>query len=214
MNDVFEMTTGQAHDFALACRRNGLTKEDVKKMSQGNFLATILTLLNGTGVVQIVKHVLNMALDAMPKVWKDQGGWNIPAEDQIATAINGGVHDVAEIVKQVVFHLSPSQKDGKVAKGHNLHTEFKTSGLAFLNGVLLDYLIEHPELIPESWKFDENGKTRYIFFWGSIYRGSDGRLYVRYLCWSGGEWDWGYGWLGDDWRGLSPAAVLASVPQP
>jgi len=71
------------------------------------------------------------------------------------------------------------------------------------NANLLDYLLAHPELIPDSWK----GKA--VFFWGKIYRVSSGRLYVRYLFFHGhGErWSWSYHWLDYDFDSDSPAAV-------
>jgi hypothetical protein len=59
-------------------------------------------------------------------------------------------------------------------------------------------------LIPEEWK------GKYVFFWGTIYRGSGDNLYVRCLCWGGGRWDWGYDWLGGGWDDGNPAAVPAS----
>jgi len=75
----------------------------------------------------------------------------------------------------------------------------------------LDALLENQELIPESWKKDEQGNTRYIFFWGTIYRrGSGGRLYVRSLCFHDGGWFWYCICLDYDFCGLYPAAVSAS----
>jgi len=39
-----------------------------------------------------------------------------------------------------------------------------------MNANVLDYLLAHPELIPEDWK------NKYVFFWGTIYRYSSGGL--------------------------------------
>lgn len=49
-----------------------------------------------------------------------------------------------------------------------------------LNANLLDYLLTHPELIPESWK--REGR---ICFWGTIYQDCARPYvhYVRYLYW-------------------------------
>ncbi|MBU3964354.1 hypothetical protein KJ562_01315, partial [Patescibacteria group bacterium] len=68
------------------------------------------------------------------------------------------------------------------------------------NANLLDFYLAHINLIPEDWK----GKA--VFFWATIYRRSDGSLYVRYLFWSGGGWYWLYNWLDDDWGDHNPAA--------
>jgi hypothetical protein len=51
MNDKFTMTTGQAHEFALSCRRNGLDPAAVKFLSQGTNIRTALQLLGWTAAV-------------------------------------------------------------------------------------------------------------------------------------------------------------------
>ncbi|MCX6779329.1 MAG: hypothetical protein NTU97_03805 [Candidatus Magasanikbacteria bacterium] len=99
-----------------------------------------------------------------------------------------------------LFH-SPKQKNGKVISGHDLRQELKDKPV--LNACVLDYLLAHPEPIPESWK------GKYIYFWGTIYRRADGDLYVRFLYWDDGRWDWNYFWLGYGWSGHGPAAVAS-----
>ena len=108
---------------------------------------------------------------------------------------------------KVVLYLSKRQQDGKVIKGHKLREEL--SGKV-LHSNVMDALYDNPHLIPEEWKLDEQGRTRYIYFWGTIYRGAGGRLCVRYLCWSGGAWDRDCDWLGHGWGDRDPAAVPAS----
>lgn len=103
---------------------------------------------------------------------------------------------------KVSLYLSSRQKGGKVIGGHDLRKEL--SGKAVLNANVLDYLLAHPELIPESWK----GKR--VYFWGTIYRRADGFLSVRCLYWYDGRWRWRYDWLFYGWNGIMPAA-LASV---
>jgi len=110
--------------------------------------------------------------------------------------------------KKVVLHLSERQLGGKWLKGHELRTELDNKPV--LNATILDFLQDHPEYIPDDLKQDEQGKTRYIFFWGTIYRNAGGNLYVRYLCWLGGQWQFLYGWLDGGWLGGGPAACLAS----
>lgn len=103
---------------------------------------------------------------------------------------------------KVRLHLSKKQQGGKVLEGNELREELK--GQPVYNANLLDYLLKNPHLIPEEWK------GMYVFFWGTIYRYSDGDLGVRCLCWDGGRWHWRSFWLDGDWRGGSPAAVPAS----
>ena len=75
----------------------------------------------------------------------------------------------------------------------------------FLNVNVLDYLLAHQELIPESWK------GKYIFFWGTIYsRAGDGRC-VYCLYWSGGKWTRIFRWL-DIGFGLNSNDFAATIP--
>jgi hypothetical protein len=44
-----------------------------------------------------------------------------------------------------------------------------------------------------------------------IYRNPNGNLYVRYLYWNDGAWNWNYNWLDNDWNDQNPAAMLATL---
>lgn len=105
---------------------------------------------------------------------------------------------------KIALYLSEGQKDGEWIKGNKLREELK--GQPVLNANLLDWYLrkENQHLIPEEWK----GKA--VFFWGTIYRGPGGNLFVRCLYWYGGGWYWCDGWLDGGWFSGSPAAVLAS----
>jgi len=105
-------------------------------------------------------------------------------------------------LSKVKLHLSPNQMNGKCVEGNKLRKELASEPV--LNANVLDYLLSHPELIPKEWK------GKYVFFWGTIYRDSDGDLCVRCLCWRGGAWGWSYVWLDFLFSGRIPAAVLAS----
>jgi len=102
----------------------------------------------------------------------------------------------------VELHLEPEQKED-VIKGKELHKRLQNKPV--LNATVLEYLFENQELIPEEWK------GKYIYFWGTIYRGSSGSLCVRYLYFRGGQWDWYCGWLDRGWSGSDPAAVFVSI---
>ena len=92
----------------------------------------------------------------------------------------------------VDLYLSDEQENGSI-QGNDLRKKVETKNP--YNANLLDFYLDHPELIPESWKGKE------IFFWGTIYRNADGRLCVRYLYWDGVRWDWGFNWLDyRDWE--------------
>jgi hypothetical protein len=194
MSDLM-LDVGQANELKLAFRKANYTNDDIKRLCEGNVLADVRNVLLGHAEVKLVEHVIDLDADPfVPNNWKvekhQQGGsfkWD-PA--------------------QVQFHLSPNQQNGKVIEGNKLRKELE--GKSVFNANLLDYLLAHPNLIPEEWKQDEQGRTRYIFFWGTIYRYSDGNLCVRYLYWHVGRWQWGCSWLDDGWDDQRPAALRAS----
>ncbi len=105
--------------------------------------------------------------------------------------------------KKVILQLVKRQTRNGVIQGHELRKELENGKLVLLNANLLDYLLEHPELIPDAWK----GKV--VFFWGTIYRHSVGPI-VRFLRWDDGRWCGHSYWLVIGWRSNYPAAVLAS----
>lgn len=108
--------------------------------------------------------------------------------------------------RKVVLHLVDAQKVGTI-KGYDLRSELE--GKAVLHPNVLDALRENIHLIPDSWKTDDQGRTRYIFFWAVGYSGSDGSLCVRCLYWGGGQWNWGGGWLGFEFGDRRPAALAS-----
>lgn len=110
--------------------------------------------------------------------------------------------------RRVVLSQSVRQLNGKTIKGHDLRDEL--SGMPVLNANVLDALYEHHELIPDDWKKDKQGRTRFIYFWGTIYRSGDRRLCVRYLCFWDGGWVRTHDWLGHIFSGQNWAAVLES----
>jgi hypothetical protein len=193
-NDTFMIGTGQAHELALAFGRTGWTNADVKKLSEGETLADIRRVIRGEAKIEAVKHIID--LDADPLVRK---GWCV--ESHVA----GGQLEWDS--SKVSFYLSETQKSGRI-QGHELRKELADKDC--FNANLLNYLLANPTLIPDEWKKDESGKTRYIFFWGTVYRVAAAGLCVPTLCWCDGKWDWGYGSLDNDWDSRSPAAVPAS----
>ncbi len=103
--------------------------------------------------------------------------------------------------EKVGLYFSEQQRGGNYLEGHALRKEL--SDKRRYNANLLDFLIkkENQCLIPESWK----GKR--VYFWGTIYRRADNRLYSRFLFWDGAEWHWLFSYLEDDYLGDEPAAV-------
>lgn len=180
----------QAAELVQALDRNGYTNADIKKMSGGELLAKLLPVLRGHAEVTMIKHIID--LDADPFVPDD---WEVVEH-----------HRMGEFEwdpKRIHLYLSPKQKGKKFCNGNELREELRDK--TPLNANFGDYLLKYPHLIPEEWK----GKL--IFLWGTIYRDSDGRLYVRYLVWNGSWWYWNYDWFDDDFDSDGPAACLASI---
>jgi len=125
----------------------------------------------------------------------------IPEDWKVVKHIKGGKFEWNPL--KIRLYLSDGQKEGRCINGNKLRKELE--GQPVLNANVLDWLIAHPEFIPEAWK----GKC--IYFWGTIYRRADGDLVVRCLRWYGNRWDWDYYWLGRGWFDDGPAALSASI---
>lgn len=136
-----------------------------------------------------IEHVID--LDAYPFV---PNGWKVEEHQK------GG--QFKWNASKVALYLSDGQKNGKWIVGSKLREELK--GQSVYNANLLDYLLKNTHLIPEKWS------DKFIFFWSTIYRNSDGGPYVRCLYWDGDWWRWSYDWLVGGWNSSRPAAVSAS----
>lgn len=109
--------------------------------------------------------------------------------------------------KKIHFYMSRVQKTDSIL-GTMLRNEVTKHPV--LDANVLDHLLERADVIPEDWKLDEEGRTRFIFFWGTIYCGANGELLVRYLCCLGGRWQSHYYSLDCRIGVSSPAVVSAS----
>jgi len=190
MTNDFAMGVGQAHELEMAMNRvGGWDATLVKQLSTGDNLAWVRNVLKGTWEAKEVNHPID--LDADPFI---PDGWQVVEHEK------GGRFEWNPV--NISLYLADGQKDGKSMKRDALRQALKVQKV--LNANVLDFLLKHPELIPEEWK------GKFVFFWGTIYRSSVGDLYVRCLCWGGVGWHWGVDWLGDDWSACDPAALLAN----
>ncbi len=182
---------GQTHQLMDAFEAKGFTPDHLTKLGQFRDLSLIREVLDGRAEIKRVEYLAD--LDADPFL---PDGWKVEEHKK------GGQfkYDSAK----VGLYLSKGQQNGKVIVGNDLRKELKNQPV--YNANLLDFYLkkENQHLIPEEWK----GKA--IFFWGTIYHSSGGRLYVRCLDWSRDRWDWFYCWLGGGFFGGDPATVSAS----
>lgn len=126
-------------------------------------------------------------------------------EHQIKSRATGvlEIKSVDDVRKLVNLHLDEGQMDSRIV-GHKLKK--KLEGKQVYSAVLLDFLLEHPQFIPDEWK-----TKGVIYFWGTIYRDSGDNLYVRYLRWSGGGWYSDCYWLDCGWDDNEPSACRAEA---
>jgi hypothetical protein len=71
---------------------------------------------------------------------------------------------------------------------------------------VLEYFKYQIQYNPESIQRVVAQKTLY-----TILRNPNGNRYVLYLYWNGGQWNWNYNWLDNDWSAHNPSAVLATL---
>ncbi len=180
------LDVGQANELKLAFRRAGYSNDEIKKLCEGNILTDVRNVLLGHAEIKLAEHLIDC--DADPFV---PNGWRVVKHQK------GGFFkwDSAK----VEFYLSPNQQDGKFVKGDKLRDELASKPV--LNVNVLDYLLANPHLIPEEWK------SRYVFFWGTVYADADGNLCVRFLYWHDVRWIWYDYWLEYAWSDMFPAAL-------
>lgn len=70
-------------------------------------------------------------------------------------------------------------------------------------------LWEEPEHRTLEW-IRVNFRKTWFDFPGTEIRRPGGRRGFLCLCWGGGEWDWGIGWLGGGWSSGYPSLLLAN----
>lgn len=176
---------GQMNEVADMAEGVGITPEMFKKLSQRSFMEQVAKVLNGTHEVKLIPYLVDG--DAEPFC---PNNWKVESHRKMGK--------IAFDENKLDLYLSEGQKKGIVG-GEKLRKEIeKLEGV--MNANWLEFFLANPHLIPESWK----GKA--VMFWGTIYRGSYGTLYVRYLYWFGDAWYWSNDWLGIDFDDNDPAA--------
>jgi hypothetical protein len=198
---------GQTHQLMNALEAADYTADNITELGQkSDRLANILGVLLGTHEIKLkIGHMVDLSSPSkLPfveaKLEVHRGNGVVKLEKR-----NGGLYLNG---KKIRLFRSEGQTNGQVVGGHDLRKELEARG-SNVSAKVLDYLAEHPELWPESWKKDSQGNVVFVYFWDDIFRSpSNGSLYVRYGFWSGGRVLSGYFWLGHDWGGHYPAASL------
>jgi hypothetical protein len=161
-------------------------------------------LQNGGRVIKGVPKVIPIdrtsAFDPVAFIGE---GWSIAEEDERSLALT-------EVdLSKVNFETMLAEGETSVG-GEEKLKRLKEAGHIRLDAKAFQTFWENPHLIPESFKQKTYGNTTCIFFDGTILRYSDGELFVLYLYWHDGKWNWHYDWLGIVWCANHPSAVLAT----
>lgn len=165
-----------------------------------------LKVLDGTHEVKPIDHVID--LGSLCKLPFDGAERMNPPKSGIVKLERKG--DTLYIDgKSINLFLSKKQKDGWSIGGNDLRRMLEARG-GNISAKVLDYLVAHPELWPESWK-RVAGSTIYVLFWGDIFRKStNGSLCVRHGYWDNGKVISDSFWLDGGCYRDNPAASTTS----
>lgn len=165
-----------------------------------------INVARGLAEIRPINHTIDLAV---PCKLPFKGAERIsPAKSGVVKIERRGGNLYIDGKKIELFHSAGQQGDSHIV-GHELRKEFEAKG-GQCGGSILDHLVAHPELWPESWKRDENGDTIFVYFWDDIFRGSDGGLCVRYGYWSAGRVVSYHDWLDYVWYRFRPSASVVS----
>ncbi|MEK7543063.1 MAG: hypothetical protein AAB503_02050 [Patescibacteria group bacterium] len=175
----------------ISAKKAGFSNDDLSKLAgDDDLMKRLFQVVRGYAEVKEIEHLIDC--DADP--FLPNSSWKVEEHRK------GGFWKWNE--NNVILYLSEQQQKKKVISGNDLRKELTDKPV--LNANVLNYLLKNPHLIPEVWK------GKFIFFWGTIYRDSDGILSVRYLNWYGDRWYWSWVWLENVWGEFCPAALRAS----
>ncbi len=163
-NDKLTLGVGLAQELEHALNRNGFASlEEIKELTKGELLAQVRKVMQGSHEIKLKEPVVD--LTQVPKEIMGSGyPWRATRH------INGG--SVRLVHKDGKLYLNERAVTlQKIPKGKV--SELREENM--LNATLLDFLLEHPYLIPDFWYHVTDGAS--IFFMGTEYQqfGSSGR---------------------------------------
>ncbi|MBU3969017.1 hypothetical protein KJ991_02270 [Patescibacteria group bacterium] len=177
---------------------NSLSSEDV-------VMKNLVTFINNDGKVIVDRPKIiniNRSKPFDPATFISSG-WSIEEQDEKSLALT-------EINITKVMFETTLEKGEKAVNGEEKLKRLKEKNCIRLDAKIFQTLWENQNLIPKEWKEKTNGNTTFIFFDGTILRGSSGFRYVLHLYWGDGKWSWDYCWLVGDFDVGYPSTVLAS----
>ena len=147
------------------------------------------TLVHAYRTKHVLRGVINLGATPKPPYWRFKDPRYIEAE--IVSHVTGGKVSIEKRPtglyldgKKVVLRNSLKSREFRHSEGcKHPQTEDLLAEVAHeqnLSCTVLDYLISHPEFIPDEWK--NLGENTSICFLGTTYS-DEGRLTLRYLGW-------------------------------
>ncbi len=186
------ISVGHSNQLVDALEKAGFTVEDVTKLLQFSKLKYVRDVIHGKAEIVYPEYLIDCDADAkIPEGYN----WTVVEHRKMGNYKFNPV--------QLSLHFSKKQQASGFIEGDELRKELKDKKV--LNSNVLWFLLDNPTLIPDEWK----GKA--VLFWGTIFRGSDGDLYVLYLRWDGSAWNWYDFWFGNDFDSSTPAVLASSL---
>lgn len=201
MSNDLMLDVGQAVELKAAFRRAGFNNAQIKRLCEGDIMSQVKLLVCDKEEIQQAIKTINCSLE--PSI---PGGWHIRSEDQLPGRVTEP--NLIWDPTRACFWLSDKQTEGGVSTIKELIFKLKNEPVLPVN--VLDFLLANPHLIPNEWKQDKQGRIRYTYFWGTIYRDMNYDLCVRCLHWRDNQWRTGYGWRGVTWNEQTPAATYTA----
>ncbi len=189
----FGKDIGLMHELVITGRKIGFTPKDWGTLAHNEeLLFQTLAVIRGNTEIVIPKHLINLDADPFVPV-----GWSVEEHQR------GGMFEWDPT--KVTFYISHKQETGyKSIRVSELYKELNDKHP--FNANLLDYLITHPELIPEEWK------GKHVYFWGTIYKDSCDNLRVRCIYLIKDVWrEENSLWIGYDRVNYTKSLILVST---
>jgi hypothetical protein len=183
-----------ADKLRAAFQKHGYTSSDVRMLRTGDQLGTVLGVIRGTHqIVPIapIEHTIDLGTaPGLPfevaRVWDDRG-LRVVQRGSGMVKLERKSDDLYLDGREIKLFRSNKQIQGTRVRGFELQAAIEARGNN-LPVVVLDYLIAHPELWPQSWKRVVNGELISIFSWDTIFCGPRGAdLCVRAGYWKDGQ---------------------------
>jgi hypothetical protein len=158
---------GMMNQLGDALEREGYSPDLITKLrSDSHLLKQLKSILSGSATVK-----LRYMIDDGGRSTIEQG-WSIEYNHSLF-----GKFEWDE--SKAKLYLSLQQRNGNI-RASILRRQLTRKPV--LNAAVLDFLLAHPEMIPEDWKMRGN-----ICFWGTVYCDPHGALRVRHLFWGDKE---------------------------